>query len=114
MDVKENFMGNYSKAEILRIVEDEDVEFIRLQFTDMFGNLKNIAIPASRLIKAMENRCTIDMASLEGFDRGEETDRILILLIYCPGAHSRERWRGFCAMYAWKTARNMRRAPGRF
>ena len=56
MDVKENFMGNYSKAEILRIVEDEDVEFIRLQFTDMFGNLKNIAIPASRLIKAMENR----------------------------------------------------------
>ncbi len=77
MDVKENFMGNYSKAEILRIVEDEDVEFIRLQFTDMFGNLKNIAIPASRLIKAMENRCTIDMASLEGFDRGEETDLYL-------------------------------------
>ena len=70
-------MGNYSKAEILRIVEDEDVEFIRLQFTDMFGNLKNIAIPASRLIKAMENRCTIDMASLEGFDRGEETDLYL-------------------------------------
>lgn len=67
-------MGNYSKAEILRIVEEEDVEFIRLQFTDMFGSLKNIAIPVSRLIKALENRCTIDMVSLDGIDRGEETD----------------------------------------
>lgn len=70
-------MENYSKAEILQIVDEEDVKFIRLQFTDMFGNLKNIAIPESRLIKAMENRCTIDMASLEGFEKGEEGDLYL-------------------------------------
>ena len=48
-------MENYSKSEILQMVEEEDVEFIRLQFTDMFGVLKNVAIPSSRLIKAMEN-----------------------------------------------------------
>ncbi len=70
-------MENYSKAEILQMVEEEDVKFIRLQFTDMFGNLKNIAIPESRLVKAMENRCTIDMASLEGFEKGEEGDLYL-------------------------------------
>ena len=35
-------MERYNKAEILRRVEEEDVEFIRLQFTDMFGMIKNI------------------------------------------------------------------------
>ena len=37
-------MGNYTREEILQMAEEEDVEFIRLQFTDMFGTLKNIAI----------------------------------------------------------------------
>ncbi|MGI6012385.1 MAG: type I glutamate--ammonia ligase [Ruminococcus sp.] len=70
-------MENYNKAEILQMVEEEDVEFIRLQFTDMFGVLKNVAIPASRLIKAMDSRCTIDLASLDGFAQREETDLYL-------------------------------------
>lgn len=70
-------MEKYSKAEILETVEQEDVEFIRLQFTDMFGILKNVAVPAGRLIKAMENRCAIDLASLEGFANGEEEDLYL-------------------------------------
>ena len=52
-------MERYNKAEILRRVEEEDVEFIRLQFTDMFGMIKNIAVPASRLVKVMENRYSI-------------------------------------------------------
>ena len=42
-------MEQYSREEILNIVEEEDVEFIRLQFTDMFGTMKNIAIPAGKL-----------------------------------------------------------------
>ena len=33
-------MGNYTREEILQMVEDEDVEFIRLQFTDIFGIIK--------------------------------------------------------------------------
>ena len=37
-------MGNYTREEILQMVEEEDVEFIRLQFTDIFGVLKNVAI----------------------------------------------------------------------
>lgn len=70
-------MENYSKAEIMQLVEDEDVEFIRLQFTDMFGMLKNVAIPSSRLFRAMENRCIIDLSSLGGFSKEEETDLYL-------------------------------------
>mgnify|MGYP002765102827 CR=1 FL=1 len=42
-------MNNYTKEDIIRLVEEEDVEFIRLQFTDLFGNLKNIAVTASQL-----------------------------------------------------------------
>lgn len=38
-------MSRYTKEDIFRIVEEEDVEFIRLQFTDIFGTLKNVAIP---------------------------------------------------------------------
>jgi len=37
-----------TKAEILNLIEEEDVELIRLQFTDMFGNLKNIAVTAEQ------------------------------------------------------------------
>ena len=42
----ENTMGNYTREEVLQMAEDEDVEFIRLQFTDMFGAIKNIAVTA--------------------------------------------------------------------
>ena len=35
-------MAKYSKNDIIRIVDEEDIEFIRLQFTDIFGTLKNV------------------------------------------------------------------------
>ena len=50
-------MSRYSKKDILRLVEEDDVEFIRLQFTDIFGNLKNVAITVSQLEKALDNEC---------------------------------------------------------
>ena len=44
-------MSKYTKEDIFKIVEEEDVEFIRLQFTDIFGTLKNVAItPGSEYI----------------------------------------------------------------
>ena len=49
-------LKNYSKEDIMELVQDEDVEFIRLQFTDMFGSLKNVAITASQLEKALDNK----------------------------------------------------------
>ena len=52
-------MGNYTREEILAMAEEEDVEFIRLQFTDMFGTLKNIAITARELPRALDNQCVV-------------------------------------------------------
>lgn len=68
---------NYEKDDIIRLAEAEDVEFIRLQFTDMFGNLKNVAITASQLEKALDNKCMFDGSSIEGFVRIEESDMYL-------------------------------------
>lgn len=65
------------KEDIFRIVEEEDVEFIRLQFTDMFGSLKNIAITESQLEKALSNKFIFDGSSIDGFVRVEESDMYL-------------------------------------
>lgn len=70
-------MHNYSKEDIFRIVEEEDVEFIRLQFTDIFGVLKNVAITSSQLKKALDNKCMFDGSAMEGFVRIEESDMYL-------------------------------------
>ena len=70
-------MGRYTKEDIIRLVEDEDVEFIRLQFTDIFGMLKNVAITSGQLEKALDNRCMFDGSAIEGFVRMEETDMYL-------------------------------------
>ena len=70
-------MKNYSRDDIIRIVEEEDVEFIRLQFTDMFGMLKNVALTASQLERALDNQCIFDGSAIDGFVRIEESDMYL-------------------------------------
>ena len=70
-------MSKYSKEDIMRIVEEEDVEFIRLQFTDLFGVLKNVAITTTQLEKALNNRIMFDGSSIDGFMRIEESDMYL-------------------------------------
>ncbi len=62
----------------MRIAREEDVRFIRLQFTDMFGTLKNVAITRSQLDKVLEEGCNFDGSSIEGFARIEESDMKLI------------------------------------
>ena len=70
-------MKNYTREDVFRLVEEEDVEFIRLQFTDMFGNLKNIAMTANQLAKALDNKCMFDGSAIDGFVGIEESDMYL-------------------------------------
>lgn len=60
-------MGNLTKKDIFRIVKEEDVAFIRLQFCDIFGTPKNIAITAGQLESALNNDCMFDGSAIEGF-----------------------------------------------
>jgi glutamine synthetase len=70
-------MAKYTKEDIIRMVEEQDVEFIRMQFTDIFGQLKNVAITKSQIKKAVNNEVMIDGSSIEGFVRINESDQYL-------------------------------------
>ncbi|KIR02963.1 Glutamine synthetase type I [Lachnospiraceae bacterium TWA4] len=70
-------MSKYTREDILNLVDEEDVEFIRLQFVDMFGVTKNVAITARQLEKALDNKFIFDGSAIEGFVRVEESDMYL-------------------------------------
>ena len=67
----------YTKEDIIRIVKEEQIEFIRMQFVDIFGQLKNVAITASQIEKAVNNQIMFDGSSIEGFTRINESDQCL-------------------------------------
>ncbi|WP_412781603.1 glutamine synthetase, partial [Aeromonas diversa] len=54
--------------------DEEDVKFLRLQFTDITGTVKNVAIPASQAEKAFDEGIWFDGSSIEGFVRIQESD----------------------------------------
>lgn len=70
-------MPKYTKQDIMNIVEEEDVEFIRMQFTDIEGNFKNVAITASQLEKALNNDCMFDCSLVEGMLPTDNADMFL-------------------------------------
>ncbi len=63
-----------TREEILRRADEAGVRFIRLQFTDVLGVVKNVAIPRSQLEKALDNEIMFDGSSIQGFTRIEESD----------------------------------------
>ncbi len=94
----------YTKEDIYRIVEEEDVAFIRLQFCDIFGTPKNIAIAASQLESALNNECIFDGISVEGFVRSQDSDMYLYpdldsFEIYPWRPQSGKVARMFCSVY---------------
>lgn len=66
-----------TKQDIFNLVEEEDVRFIRLQFTDMLGSMRNMAITTSKLSDALDNLCMFDGSSVRGFVGVEESDLYL-------------------------------------
>ncbi|MBM4763875.1 type I glutamate--ammonia ligase [Bacillus sp. B15-48] len=71
-------MGKFTREDIVRLAKEENVKFIRLQFTDILGTIKNVEIPFSQLNKALDNKMMFDGSSIEGFVRIEESDMYLI------------------------------------
>lgn len=66
-----------TRDEIMKIVEKQNVNFFRLQFVDIFGFMKNIAIPRSQIEKALDGQMMFDGSSIEGFVRINESDMYL-------------------------------------
>ena len=76
-----------NKNEILKILKEERINHLRLQFTDIMGINKNVAVPYSQFEKALDGKILFDGSSIEGFVRIEESDMLLkpdfeTLLIY--------------------------------
>lgn len=67
-----------TKAEILRIAQQEKVQFLRLQFTDILGQVKNVEIPSTQLSTALDGKIFFDGSSIEGFSRTREMDMVLV------------------------------------
>ncbi|OVE85298.1 type I glutamate--ammonia ligase [Natronolimnobius baerhuensis] len=72
--------GNISEAEqaVLDEIEAKDVDFLRLQFTDILGTVKNVAVPARQAEKAFAEGIYFDGSSIEGFVRIQESDMRLV------------------------------------
>lgn len=67
------------KKDLLTRVNEDQIEFISLQFTDVTGAVKSVDIPANRLSEALDNGVWFDGSSVEGFARIQESDMRLIL-----------------------------------
>jgi glutamine synthetase len=68
--------GNFSSEEeaVLEQIEEENVDFLRLQFTDILGTVKNVSVPASQAEKAFDEGIYFDGSSIDGFVRIQESD----------------------------------------
>ncbi|MFZ0390243.1 MAG: type I glutamate--ammonia ligase [Calditrichia bacterium] len=70
-------MSQMSREDILKRCKEENVKFLRMQFTDIFGVNKNVEVPESQFEKALEGEIMFDGSSIEGFARIEESDMLL-------------------------------------
>lgn len=67
-----------SKDDILRLIDEAGVKYVRLCFTDILGQLKGMAMTRSELEEVLENGQGFDGSSIEGFVRIEESDLMAI------------------------------------
>ena len=66
-----------TRDEIMRTIEEENIHYFRLQFVDIFGFMKNVAIPRSQVEKALDGEMMFDGSSIDGFVRINESDMYL-------------------------------------
>ena len=66
-----------TKKELLTLMKEQGVRFLRMQFTDIMGVIKNVEIPDVQFEKALNNEILFDGSSIDGFSRIEESDMLL-------------------------------------
>ena len=66
-----------NKEEIKSLIKEKNISYIRLQFTDMLGDIKAVEIPVKKIDDALDNKVMFDGSSIEGFVRIKEADMYL-------------------------------------
>lgn len=92
-------MSRDATSVMLDHIEQDNVRFLRLQFTDLLGMPKNVAVPVKQAEKALTSGIGFDGSSIEGFVRIEESDMVLkpdlstyTLLPWCSGEYAEARF----------------------
>ena len=85
-----------TKEEILARVEEDGIQFINLQFTDVMGIVKSVTIPSAVFEHVIDGGQWIDGSSIAGFTRIAESDMIMFHMWPMDGARGRTR------MNTWK------------
>ncbi|HSB55698.1 MAG TPA: glutamine synthetase beta-grasp domain-containing protein, partial [Gemmatimonadales bacterium] len=71
-------LGGATKGDVAKLASEFQVDFLRLQFTDILGINKNVEVPRSQFAKALDGEIMFDGSSIEGFVRIEESDMLLV------------------------------------
>src|SRR4030042_3997026 len=71
-------MAVLTEREVMQKAQELNVKFVNLQFTDILGSIKNVAVPVEQLEKALGGQVMFDGSSIEGFVRIEESDMFLM------------------------------------
>ena len=74
MFFEEKYMN---KEDIKKIIKEKSISYLRLQFTDMLGDIKAVELPISKIDDALNNKIMFDGSSIEGFVRIKEADMYL-------------------------------------
>ena len=70
-------MAKITAEQIMASIKERNVRFVRMQFSDVFGILKNVCLPVSQMEKALNGEIMFDGSSVDGFARIEESDMYL-------------------------------------
>jgi glutamine synthetase len=76
-DARPGRVKGASKDDLLEMMQAQQVRFLRLQFSDIMGTIKNVEVPQSQFEKALAGDIMFDGSSIEGFVRVEESDMVL-------------------------------------
>src|SRR5688500_12118311 len=76
-DARTGRMKGASRQDVLELLRSQQVRFLRLQFSDIMGIIKNVEVPTSQFEKALDGDIMFDGSSIEGFVRVEESDMVL-------------------------------------
>ena len=66
--------ANYSNDDIKRLIAENNVQFIKLQFVDINGQVKNLAVPSEHIDRVLNNDIMLDGSSIKGFRNIETSD----------------------------------------
>ena len=102
-------------ADVLKTIQDKEIKYVWMQFTDLNGILKSYGVSATEMENFLESGDGFDGSSISGFGRIEESDMVAVPdpvpLPLFHGVRQKVMWRGYCVMYTLQVMNNIEGDP---